>query len=258
MVVIETDGVDTFQSPMVDVVPILPAQRYSVLVTMNKTLDEYWIRISGAGPPSPGLNGLAILRYSNHTSEEGVGIIIGSDFVDALPIVGSEVPVLGAVQGRPGFQDIPWAEIILSGGVIPPTPPSFPEINLSTSVASRQAQIEADRITELGKGSIPTTSPVNPATAVFLDQMDCPPYASGETGNAPTNYDQVIVINVDDCPVLGRLARLCINGLPFTPGETNSLPALFQIVQGLTLADSFRPMYTPTINKVNNLLIMYN
>jgi len=63
MAVIETDGVDTQKGPKVDVLSIIPGQRYSVIVLMDQPEGNYWIR-GVAYPAGPG--GLAILQYESN------------------------------------------------------------------------------------------------------------------------------------------------------------------------------------------------
>jgi FtsP/CotA-like multicopper oxidase with cupredoxin domain len=246
LAVIETDGVDTFKSPKVDIVLILPAQRYSFLVTMDQPLGEYWIRISGEFPIStPGLHGHAILRYEP-----------GTTIQSSQPVVESNEPYTGVLQGRPHFHDIPWNDIITSGGIKLPTidellqffpkgPPKFSR--------DLQAQRDAEHAQMVRQTRFPTTAPVNPSSAVVLDQNQCPPLQFGVSGNAPSHYDKQFVINVTDCPIAGSPVRMCMNGLPFVPQGTNSRPVLFEVIRGNTVPASARPVSTPNHKEVSQL-----
>ena len=71
MTVIETDGVGT-EPLVVDSLPVFAGQRYSVVVTANQTVGNYWIRTT---PNHPGetLNGkqsTAILRYAGASEQD--------------------------------------------------------------------------------------------------------------------------------------------------------------------------------------------
>ena len=71
MTIIETDGIETVPVT-VDALPILAGQRYSVIVTANQTVDNYWIRaFPNHGPQTfdGGLNS-AILRYAGAPIQE--------------------------------------------------------------------------------------------------------------------------------------------------------------------------------------------
>ncbi|THH03129.1 hypothetical protein EW145_g6506 [Phellinidium pouzarii] len=66
LTIIETDGTETHPNT-VDVITVEPGQRYSVIVTADKPVDNYWIRsipVGGDGNPTTdgGVNS-AILRY---------------------------------------------------------------------------------------------------------------------------------------------------------------------------------------------------
>ncbi|KAI6165261.1 laccase [Pisolithus thermaeus] len=77
MTIIEADGVET-EPMVVDSLPVFPGQRYSVVVTANQTVGNYWIRASADllnRTFEGGLNS-AILRYEgaddeDPTTEEG-------------------------------------------------------------------------------------------------------------------------------------------------------------------------------------------
>ena len=65
MTVIEADGTETL--PMVvDSLPVFPGQRYSVVVTADQPIGNYWIRATSNLLPKTFLGGLnsAILRYA--------------------------------------------------------------------------------------------------------------------------------------------------------------------------------------------------
>ncbi|KAG6330404.1 hypothetical protein ID866_8685 [Astraeus odoratus] len=71
MTIIEADGVET--EPMeVDSLPVFAGQRYSVVVTANQTIGNYWIRASAnllSQTFEGGLNS-AILRYEGASDED--------------------------------------------------------------------------------------------------------------------------------------------------------------------------------------------
>jgi len=252
LVVIETDGVDTYKSPQVDVIPILPAQRYSILVTMNKPLTEYWIRISGEPVgTSPGLIGRAILRYTNGPS--GTNVQEEIENTPETAATHSDKPESSAVQGRPDFQDIPWDDIIANGGIKPATPEELNKFfpTALPAIKSHQKEMDAAHAKMVKVMRTPTTNPVDPNTAVVLDQQTCPPYEIGGDASAPSYYDILVVINVDDCPIPGQPVRQCMNGQPFVPGGTTSRPVLFQVIQGETIGSSARPVYTPKLKQVS-------
>ncbi|KAF8490605.1 laccase 17 [Gautieria morchelliformis] len=78
MTVIEADGV-AHQPYTVDIIPLLPAQRYSVVVTANQTVDNYWISatqtIRGVTTQSAnsnfnGTDTFAVLHYDGASSAE--------------------------------------------------------------------------------------------------------------------------------------------------------------------------------------------
>jgi len=71
MTVIETDGVET-EPLVVDSLSVFPGQRYSVVVTANQTIGNYWIRAlsSQTGETFDGGQNSAILRYVGAPNEE--------------------------------------------------------------------------------------------------------------------------------------------------------------------------------------------
>lgn len=244
LTVIETDGVDTFKSPKVDIINIIPAHRYSVIVLMNQPLGEYWIRTSGVFPIStPGLLGRAILRYAPNPAG-----------VSAEALAEPTQPASDALQGRPDFHDIPWNDIISSGGIqmptaqelqqfFPNTPPKFDK--------NMRAEMDTTFAQSIKRVRLPTTNPVNPSTAILLDQNDVPPLQFGVDGSAQARYDRLIVINQTDCPLPGRPVRMCMNGQPYVPRSTTSRPTLFEVIRGRNIPSSSRPIYTPNPKEVS-------
>ncbi|KAH0830311.1 laccase [Lanmaoa asiatica] len=71
MTVIETDGVET-EPLVVDSLSVFAGQRYSVVVTANKTSGNYWIRALSSHPNQTfdGGQSSAILRYSGAPEQE--------------------------------------------------------------------------------------------------------------------------------------------------------------------------------------------
>lgn len=71
MTVIETDGVAT-EPLVVDSLPVFAGQRYSVVVTANQTMGNYWIRALSSHPKQTfdGGKSSAILRYSGAPEQE--------------------------------------------------------------------------------------------------------------------------------------------------------------------------------------------
>src|SRR6267154_6416061 len=67
MTVIEADGVETVPV-MVDFLPVLPGQRYSVVVHANQPVNNYWVRAQ-PNLPNQTFAG-AILRYNNASDED--------------------------------------------------------------------------------------------------------------------------------------------------------------------------------------------
>ena len=70
MTIIEVDGIEV--DPVeVDSIPVLAGQRYSVVVTANQTVGNYWVRASTDLSPTfeDGQN-LAILRYAGAPDED--------------------------------------------------------------------------------------------------------------------------------------------------------------------------------------------
>ncbi|KAG6329152.1 hypothetical protein ID866_9937, partial [Astraeus odoratus] len=71
LTIIEADGVET-EPREVDSLPVFPAQRYSVVVTANQAIGNYWIRASANllnQTFEGGLNS-AILRYEGASNED--------------------------------------------------------------------------------------------------------------------------------------------------------------------------------------------
>ena len=68
MSIIEVDGNEV--TPVeVDSIPILAGQRYSVVVTANQPVENYWIRDSETEPGDGGQN-VAILRYQGASDQD--------------------------------------------------------------------------------------------------------------------------------------------------------------------------------------------
>jgi len=88
MTVIEVDAVDTVPVGPVDSVEIWPAQRYSVLVTINGILDEYWIQadMNARDPNVP--QSKAVLQYNRGSCP-------------SQPPLKSFGPSQTGIQGRP-------------------------------------------------------------------------------------------------------------------------------------------------------------
>jgi len=128
-------------------------------------------------------------------------------------------------------------------------PKDPPKIN-----PQQQAESDAEHARMVKQVRKPTTSPVNPATAIVLDQNQCPPLQFGIDGDAPAHFDRLVVINVTDCPYPGFPVRMCMNGEPFSPGESYTRPALFQVIRGKKVPSSARPIYTPNQKEVSPIL----
>ncbi|KAH8110523.1 Cu-oxidase-domain-containing protein [Phellopilus nigrolimitatus] len=107
MTIIETDGVET-EPLTVDFINIFPAQRYSVVVTADQPVDNYWIRaipsVAGATNATDGINS-AILRYSGANNSEPTtnsttnGIVMNE--ANIVPLVNPGAPgqpVIGGVD----------------------------------------------------------------------------------------------------------------------------------------------------------------
>ncbi|EJD00074.1 laccase [Fomitiporia mediterranea MF3/22] len=142
MTVIEADGVET-EPVTVDSLNIFAAQRYSIVVTMDQPVDNYWIRAipsSPAGSTTAGGINSAILRYDGAPSTDpatsaktnpvvlnesnlhplinpgapGQPVVGGANFVKQLQIgrAGGEFTMNGAPFNPP---DVPVLLQILSG-----------------------------------------------------------------------------------------------------------------------------------------------
>ncbi|KAH8111779.1 laccase [Phellopilus nigrolimitatus] len=98
MTIIETDGVETVPLT-VDLLTIFPAQRYSVVVTADQPVDNYWIRavpgVAGVTKNTDGINA-AILRYSGASDAEPIssqtpgGIVLNE--ANLAPLVNPGAP----------------------------------------------------------------------------------------------------------------------------------------------------------------------
>lgn len=73
MTVIETDGIET-EPFVVDSIPVSAGQRYSVVVTANQTVGNYWIRALSNHPNQTfeGGQSSAILRYAGAPVEDPI------------------------------------------------------------------------------------------------------------------------------------------------------------------------------------------
>lgn len=70
MTIIEVDGTEV-QPVEVDSIPILAGQRYSVVVTANQTVGNYWIRsLSNLNGTFEGNQNMAILRYGGAPDQD--------------------------------------------------------------------------------------------------------------------------------------------------------------------------------------------
>ena len=71
MTIIEVDGTEV-QPVEVDSIPVLVGQRYSVVVTANQTVGNFWIRAlsSQTGATFDGGQNMAILRYEGAADED--------------------------------------------------------------------------------------------------------------------------------------------------------------------------------------------
>ncbi|KAI5120438.1 hypothetical protein M0805_009900 [Coniferiporia weirii] len=100
MTIIETDGTET-QPNTVDIITVEPAQRYSVIVTADKPVGNYWIRaipVGGDGNPTTvgGVNS-AILRY------DGAPVAEPNSTAVANPVLMNEANIVPFTNpGAPG------------------------------------------------------------------------------------------------------------------------------------------------------------
>ena len=115
MTIIEVDG-NEVEPVEVDSIPILAGQRYSVVVTANQTVGNYWIRaLSGqTNSTFDGGQNMAILRYEGAADEDPTS--------DAGPYEltfdeGNLHPLIN--PGAPGIPEIGQADVnlVLSPGV---------------------------------------------------------------------------------------------------------------------------------------------
>ncbi|THH03127.1 hypothetical protein EW145_g6505 [Phellinidium pouzarii] len=134
MTIIEADGVET-DSVTVDSLNIFAAQRYSIIVTMDQSIDNYWIRAIPSSPAgsttADGINS-AILRYDGAADTEpttnatnNATVLNESDLhplinpgAPGLPFVGGADVVKTMQISRPAFQ------FEING--VPFNPPSVP------------------------------------------------------------------------------------------------------------------------------------
>ncbi|PAV19801.1 laccase [Pyrrhoderma noxium] len=115
LTVIETDGVET-QPYTIDTIEIEPAQRYSVIVTADKPVDNYWIRaipVRGDGNPTTagGVNS-AILRYDGAPASDPNSTAVANPVqlneADVVPLINPGAPGLPV----PGGADINLSMLI--------------------------------------------------------------------------------------------------------------------------------------------------
>ncbi|OJA15552.1 hypothetical protein AZE42_13767, partial [Rhizopogon vesiculosus] len=103
MTIIEADGVETVPV-MVDSLPVLPGQRYSVVVHANKHIDNYWISAL-----SSLRNQNAILRYNGAPDEDPTST--GGPYV--MPFNEARLASLQHIP-VPGFPEIGKADVSLN------------------------------------------------------------------------------------------------------------------------------------------------
>ncbi|KAG9308843.1 laccase [Chiua virens] len=112
MTIIEVDG-NEVEPVEVDSIPILAGQRYSVVVTANQTVGNYWIRALSNAPNSSysGDQNLAILRYEGAKDENPTSSAtydIGFNESSLHPLVN---------PGAPGVPEIGKADVNLQFSV---------------------------------------------------------------------------------------------------------------------------------------------
>nr|QID90256.1 laccase [Trichaptum abietinum] len=96
LTIIEADGVET-QPLTVDSLNIFAAQRYSVVVTMDQSVDNYWIRLVPSSGTTGFTNGInsAILRYdgatdADPTSTQTSGVVLNE--ANLVPLINPGAP----------------------------------------------------------------------------------------------------------------------------------------------------------------------
>ncbi|KAI5120437.1 hypothetical protein M0805_009899 [Coniferiporia weirii] len=109
MTIIEADGVET-EPITVDSLNIFAAQRYSIIVTMDQPVDNYWIRAipsSPAGSITAGGINSAILRY------DGAPISEPTTNQTANPVVMNESDLHPLINpGAPGLPFVGGADVV--------------------------------------------------------------------------------------------------------------------------------------------------
>jgi FtsP/CotA-like multicopper oxidase with cupredoxin domain len=129
MTVIETDGVET-EPLIVDSLPVFAGQRYSVVVTANQTVGNYWIRALSNHPDQTfdGGQSSAILRYvgaseQDPTTEHGP-YVLPYDEGNVHPLISPGAPgvpepgkadvninmVPGLFQGQYTINGVPYSD----------------------------------------------------------------------------------------------------------------------------------------------------
>ncbi|OAX34405.1 laccase [Rhizopogon vinicolor AM-OR11-026] len=110
MTIIEADGVETVPVT-VDSLPVLPGQRYSVVVHADKPVANYWVRALSPFPNQTFAGGLnqAILRYNSAPDEDPTSS--SGPFV--LPFDEAMLASFGSIPA-PGFPQIGFADVNLN------------------------------------------------------------------------------------------------------------------------------------------------
>ena len=129
MTVIETDGIET-EPLVVDSIPVFAGQRYSVVVTANQTVGNYWIRSLSNHPDQTfdGGQSSAILRYvgapeQDPTTEHGP-YVLTYDEGNVHPLISPGAPgvpepgkadvninmVPGLVDGQYTINGVPYSD----------------------------------------------------------------------------------------------------------------------------------------------------
>ncbi|KAH8104302.1 laccase [Phellopilus nigrolimitatus] len=170
MTVIEADGVET-QPVTVDSLTIFSAQRYSVVVTADQPVDNYWIRVDpsvGTTGFSGGLNS-AILRYANAsavdptTSQTTNGVALNE--ANLHPLVNPGAPGSPVAGGVDLALNLPIGINLTTGmhtvnGVswVPPNVPVL--LQILSGATSPGALLPADSIYDLpGNSTIEISLP---------------------------------------------------------------------------------------------------
>ncbi|EIW75316.1 laccase [Coniophora puteana RWD-64-598 SS2] len=107
MTVIETDGIE-IDPVEVDSISVFAAQRYSVVVTANQPIDNYWIRLTSENTTSTFINGMnsAIFRYKGAPDADPTNSTVTS----TTPLIDSNIhPLIN--PGAPGVHEIGQADV---------------------------------------------------------------------------------------------------------------------------------------------------